>query len=321
MARYYLKHYGIISSEDLDDSYLAHHGIKGMSWGKKNGPPYPLSEKKHNQVISKSKTLEEERNKHKPYTPREKKILRDRVLYNPFDKLYWNEKKIQKRQKQYIKERNKNAEFDDKTKLYKKRKETSIDDDLAIVNMKKDSKGSGAHNNCVLCSVAYELRRRGFDVLANDAIAGYTDEEIQKMFKGMKQLRTNRLKKTKNKDTKLEEVAAREVNSYIKDVMKTYKTMPNKSRGMMIVRWAYEQDPRYTVGGHAMAWEVIDNKFTVLDGQTGIKWPDGEQLSKLLSHTNCTDIYRLDNLEPDYEYIQKMGLVKKNLIGGPINVK
>lgn len=26
----------------ISDSYLAHHGIKGMKWGKRNGPPYPL---------------------------------------------------------------------------------------------------------------------------------------------------------------------------------------------------------------------------------------------------------------------------------------
>lgn len=24
--------------------YLAHHGILGQKWGKKNGPPYPLNE-------------------------------------------------------------------------------------------------------------------------------------------------------------------------------------------------------------------------------------------------------------------------------------
>ena len=27
----------------MTDQYLAHHGIKGMKWGKRNGPPYPLS--------------------------------------------------------------------------------------------------------------------------------------------------------------------------------------------------------------------------------------------------------------------------------------
>lgn len=27
---------------DFKSNYLAHHGILGMKWGRKNGPPYPL---------------------------------------------------------------------------------------------------------------------------------------------------------------------------------------------------------------------------------------------------------------------------------------
>ena len=35
---------GIISKPPLDD-VLAHHGILGQKWGKRNGPPYPLDSK------------------------------------------------------------------------------------------------------------------------------------------------------------------------------------------------------------------------------------------------------------------------------------
>lgn len=34
-------------SENSYNSYLAHHGIKGMHWGKRNGPPYPLGYSSH----------------------------------------------------------------------------------------------------------------------------------------------------------------------------------------------------------------------------------------------------------------------------------
>lgn len=32
---------------DFNSNYLAHHGILGMHWGKKNGPPYPLGAEDH----------------------------------------------------------------------------------------------------------------------------------------------------------------------------------------------------------------------------------------------------------------------------------
>ena len=41
MKRYYY------ISENRYNSYLAHHGIKGMHWGKRNGPPYPLGYSSH----------------------------------------------------------------------------------------------------------------------------------------------------------------------------------------------------------------------------------------------------------------------------------
>lgn len=37
------------------DNTIEHHGIDGMHWGERNGPPYPLSREKHNKVVRSAK--------------------------------------------------------------------------------------------------------------------------------------------------------------------------------------------------------------------------------------------------------------------------
>lgn len=39
----------------LDSDFLEHHGVKGQSWGEKNGPPYPLSRGKDGRVTQTQK--------------------------------------------------------------------------------------------------------------------------------------------------------------------------------------------------------------------------------------------------------------------------
>lgn len=50
----YLRHY----SKPTLDECLAHHGIRGQKWGVRNGPPYPLKEKRPFSIRKESRMAE-----------------------------------------------------------------------------------------------------------------------------------------------------------------------------------------------------------------------------------------------------------------------
>ena len=49
---------------DFESNYLAHHGILGQKWGKKNGPPYPLDTGDHSASEKKAGWKESLKKKH-----------------------------------------------------------------------------------------------------------------------------------------------------------------------------------------------------------------------------------------------------------------
>lgn len=59
--------YEIVRSDSL-----YHHGIKGMSWGVQNGPPYPLTSEKHDKVLEKAKKAKKNLDKAKESSAKKK---------------------------------------------------------------------------------------------------------------------------------------------------------------------------------------------------------------------------------------------------------
>ena len=72
-----------------EDLYLSHHGILGMSWGKKNGPPYPLDAEDHSaaekkagwikSLSSKAKELKSDISKKRAKAKRAKQLKKARA--------------------------------------------------------------------------------------------------------------------------------------------------------------------------------------------------------------------------------------------------
>lgn len=116
--------------------------------------------------------------------------------------------------------------------------------------------------NCMYCTTAYDLNRRGYKVQANGRLQGGTLEQIAKMYK---------LKD----DAMSFDPKYGNVNKYLKK----FSEMENGARGNMLVSWK-------AGGGHSMAWEVVDNQLNIIDCQSGQRFSSAAEIKKLISKTN-----------------------------------
>ena len=75
-------------------------------------------------------------------------------------------------------------DYDSKLRFFKKAREYTPEEDLKAINEGMYYRAKkGAQNNCGLCTTAYELRRRGYDVRANFAEEGRSVKTLSEFFK------------------------------------------------------------------------------------------------------------------------------------------
>lgn len=178
-----------------------------------------------------------------------------------------------------------------------KKNNASEEEDMAEVNEKNN------RNTCWSCSMAYEMRRRGYDVEAIDTNTGETVPNVLNAFEEYDDA-SYYLEKRKQADEKAYEATkefemngdyskARKIwadennrkkiaENYIKSMERSY---PEDSRGVFFVQW-------YGGGGHAVNWEIKNGKLLIRECQNNYTATGSDAVDYL---SRCAGDYNHDH--------------------------
>lgn len=223
----------MLEGDNLKRREFYHHGIKGQEWGKRNGPPYPLT--KHSVAKRKAALDKSERKRYnKSKTVERGKYFAGSILEKIGDKP--------------ISELGANLTGNIKMLA----KPESVDEVLRSVNP------SSGGTNCCGCVVASSLRLCGYDVTAalNIPKSGKQIYEVAKVFKI-------------NADNrhKIFDVGGPTVERLSRNIEKRYK---NGDIGAIAFVWNEDLKSLQNTGsdsGHTLNWILQDGKVRFFDTQ------------------------------------------------------
>lgn len=184
--------------------------------------------------------------------------------------------------------------------LPKKTREMTPEEDCAAINVPLTK---GGVNNCSNCILAYDMRRRGYDVsAAKTNTPSYTGKLVDEFYKGKKDVLQSRLseeemKKSTMSNSKIFEssiavsqkkIAETAYNKMIKEAEDHY---PVGSRGYINIAYANSNV------GHVFNWERDETGVNFYDAQNG-----KNQKIVMYTFSNALPSYtltRLDDLTPN----------------------
>lgn len=198
----------------------------------------------------------------------------------------------------------------------KQKKQHTIDYDLVRVNAGKDK--NGRTRNCTMCTAAYDMRRRGYNVTAG------LNKETEYVLIGPEQFEEwySDIESVYVKPT----LTDRKVyNKKAEDRYKFYKKHPEEyiaaqkqmqedtinailsqgdgARGKIGVLWQNSD-----IAGHSLQYEVQGNGVQILDAQIGSR-VNADELFAKADPTKGVAIYRLDTAKPNYEVMVNQGII------------
>ena len=167
------------------------------------------------------------------------------------------------------------------------------EEDMKIVNPGWENKDGGSQMNCPGTSMAYEMRRRGYEVTAKETHLGLPMDQLSSFFKDPE---------VYNVQPAYDNVYIDETNSYFNEglAVSVYDQMKREdegSRGVAWINWYPEG-----TGGHIFNYEVENGEVVIYDGQTGEK----HDVLDYAARAATWDYYRTDNLEPNIDEIKKV---------------
>lgn len=138
------------------------------------------------------------------------------------------------------------------SELKRKKDPSNILDDMKQVN--PNARKRGGVKNCMYCTMAMEMRRRGYDVRARKKAQGCTAKQLHEWFDGgtIEQLTTERRPKESRKSY---------INRAYDELCTNLEKYGNGARGSLFT--FYEK----INSGHATFWEVQNGRVNFYDGQ------------------------------------------------------
>lgn len=182
--------------------------------------------------------------------------------------------------------------IDKQTGFHIKSKEMSKSDDLKRVNPLIYNFDKNTKNNCMLCTMTYDLRRRGYDVSANKASEGYFTEDLKRWYPKVK------INSITGIDSKGKNYTHGAQKDMIENVKKTIISEGNGSRGNLMITW------KGLRGGHSVAYEVENGNLKIMDAQCNKVYTNPDTFLKKCANT--VEYARLDNVAFDKKKIKEV---------------